>query len=107
LAIIAGWQNAKPLEDDIDMVRVAGELGMRIIQLAYHYQNYIASGCGERNDYGLSRYGINVVREMNRQGITVDLSHVGHQSVMDAIEYSEAPVSFTHANPAALGIIPE
>jgi len=104
LAIIAGWQNAKPLEDNINSVRIAQELGIRIIQLAYHYQNYIGSGCGERNDYGLSRYGINVVRQMNRCGITIDLSHVGHRTVMDTIEYSEAPVTFTHANRQLSGI---
>jgi len=103
IAFIAGWQNAKPFEDNIKNVRVFKKLGLRVVLLAYHYQNFVASGGGERHDGGLSRFGINLVRELNQQGILIDLSHCGPQSVLDAIKYSQAPVAITHANPAAFG----
>jgi membrane dipeptidase len=103
VAIIAGMQNAKPIDDDLKLVRAFHRLGIRIIQAAYHYTSYIGSGCGERNNYGLSRFGINVVQEMNRLGILVDASHIGPATVADIIEYSVKPIAFTHANPKHFG----
>ncbi|MCQ2400974.1 MAG: membrane dipeptidase [Lachnospiraceae bacterium] len=57
---------------------------------------------GEPNDSGLSKLGKDVVKEMNRLGIAVDLSHVGHKTSWDAIEVSDRPCIFTHANPIAM-----
>ena len=71
---------------------------MRVIQLTYHETNLLGSGCWERNDCGLSNFGVDAVREMNRLGIVIDLSHVGPKTTMDAIEMSEQPVAITHAN---------
>ena len=71
---------------------------MRIIQLTYHETNLLGSGCWERFDSGLSNFGVDAVREMNRLGIVIDLSHVGPKTTMDAIEMSEQPVVITHAN---------
>lgn len=103
IAIIAGMQNGKPIEDILNLVRVFHRLGIRIIIPAYHYANYLGSGGGERGDTGLSRFGLNVVREMNRLGILVDLSHCSPATVWDAIEYSTMPVAITHANPERFG----
>ena len=69
-----------------------------MIQLTYHETNLLGSGCWERNDCGLSNFGVDAVREMNRLGIVIDLSHVGPKTTMDAIEMSEQPVAITHAN---------
>ena len=75
---------------------------MRIIQLTYNERNLLGNGCYERSDGGLSNFGVDAVREMNRLGILIDLSHVGDQTTLDAIEVSEKPVAITHANARAL-----
>lgn len=101
VCIIMGSQNARMLDDDLGLIRIFHRLGVRIIQLAYAEQNYIASG-GEDVDGGLSLFGRKVIDEMNRVGILVDISHCGDKTVMDAIKYSEKPVAITHANPRRL-----
>ena len=103
VAIIAGMQNGKPIEDALGLVRVFHRLGIRIVIPAYHYANYLGSGGGERGDYGMSRFGLNVVREMNRLGMLVDVSHCSPATVWDAIRHSVAPVAITHANPERFG----
>jgi membrane dipeptidase len=65
-------------------------------------RNYVGDGCLERTDCGLSDFGLEVIEEMNHLGILIDLSHVGYRTTMEAIEASEQPVAFTHANPRAL-----
>jgi microsomal dipeptidase-like Zn-dependent dipeptidase len=101
VAVIYGFQNTSPLEDDIELVEVFHALGVRIIQLTYNIQNNVAAGCWEDVDPGISKvFGRNVIREMNRVGILIDLSHTAPKSCADAIELSEKPVAFTHANPA-------
>ena len=67
------------------------QLGVGIIQLTYNTQNYIGSGCYESHDSGLSDFGREVVAEMNRIGIAVDLSHVGSKTTDDTIEFAVPP----------------
>jgi len=98
VGVILGWQNATPIENDLDNVKTFFDLGVRIIQLTFHERNLIGNGCMERRDDGLSHFGLDAVREMNRLGILIDLSHCGDRTTLEAIEYSEMPVAFTHAN---------
>lgn len=99
-AVVFGFQNTVALEEDIRLVRVFHELGVRIIQLTYNTQNSIATGCWEDVDSGLSKHvGHGFVREMNQQGVLIDLSHCSEKTCLDTIEYSERPVAVTHANP--------
>ncbi len=99
-AVIFGFQNTTALDDDIRLVKIFHDLGVRIIQLTYNTQNAIAAGCWEDNDAGLSTHvGRGFVREMNQQGILIDLSHCSEKTSLDTIEYSERPVAVTHANP--------
>jgi len=100
--IVLGFQNTSPIEDDLYLLSVFRELGVRVIQLTYMERNYVGDGCLERTDCGLSAFGLEVIEEMNRLGILIDLSHVGYTTTMEAIEASEKPVAFTHANPRAL-----
>jgi membrane dipeptidase len=100
--VIFGFQNTSPIEDDLDRLAIFKELGVRVIQLTYMERNYVGDGCLERTDCGLSRFGLEVIGEMNRLGILIDLSHVGYRTVMEAIEASQKPVAFTHANPRGL-----
>ncbi|GAB1361116.1 hypothetical protein MASR1M32_03520 [Rhodobacter sp.] len=100
-AIIYGFQNTAGFEDDLDLVEIFHQLGVRIAQLTYNTSNSVAVGCWEEEG-GLKPYfGRNVIREMNRVGMLVDLSHCNDQSTYDAMEFSARPVAVTHANPSA------
>ncbi|MDP9336922.1 MAG: dipeptidase, partial [Actinomycetota bacterium] len=70
--------------------------------LCYNQRNFVGDGCSERTDAGLSDFGIAVVKELNRQGIVIDLSHTGYTTTMEAIEFSERPPVFSHANVRSL-----
>jgi len=98
VGIILGFQNATPIENDLGHLAVFHALGVRIIQLSFHERSLLADGCYESANAGLSNFGRDAVREMNRLGILIDLSHVGERSTMEAIEHSEKPVAVTHAN---------
>jgi len=102
VGIILGFQNTSPIEDDLYLLSIFKELGIRVIQLTYMERNYVGDGCLERTDCGLSQFGLEVIEEMNRLGILIDLSHVGYTTTMEAIEASKKPVAFTHANPRSL-----
>ena len=96
--VIFGWQNASPLENNLNRLAIFHRLGVRIIQLTYNERNLLGNGCWERNDDGLSSFGADAVREMDRLGILIDLSHVGDRTILDAIQLSEQPVAATHSN---------
>lgn len=100
-AIFFGSQNPSCMEDDIGLIEVLHTLGLRFMQLTYNNQSLLASGCYENEDTGLTRMGREVVAEMNRVGMVVDMSHSGERSTLEAIEHSTRPVAITHANPHA------
>ena len=77
--------------------------GIRLAGLTYRRKNYIGDGHLERNDGGLSTFGIEVVKNMNELGMVVDLSHASFRTAMDAIEFSQAPVVFSHDGSYTLG----
>ena len=99
-AIVYGFQNCSPIEDDIGLVEICHQLGARFMQLTYNNQSLLATGCYEENDTGVTRMGRQVIAEMNRVGLVVDMSHSGERSTLEAIEISERPIAITHANPA-------
>ena len=99
-AIFFGFQNCSPIEDDINLVEEVKKLGATFMQLTYNNQSLLATGCYEDNDSGVTRMGKEVIKEMNRVGIVVDMSHSAEQSTFDAIEFSEKPIAITHANPS-------
>jgi membrane dipeptidase len=99
-AIFFGFQNCSPIEDDIGLVEKVHQLGCRFMQLTYNNQSLLATGCYEKNDSGVTNFGREVIKEMNRVGIVVDMSHSAEKSTFDAIEISERPIAITHANPS-------
>jgi membrane dipeptidase len=99
--IILGFQNAHAFEDHLGHVEAFADMGVRVVQLCYNTQNLIGTGCYER-DGGLSGYGHEVIAEMNRVGIMVDLSHVGAKTSEEAILASKKPVTYSHCLPAGL-----
>jgi membrane dipeptidase len=100
-AIFFGSQNPSCIEDDIGLVEVLHTLGLRFMQLTYNNQSLLAAGCYEAEDSGLTRMGRAVVREMNRVGLVVDMSHSAERSTLEAIEHSTRPITISHANPAS------
>ena len=96
--VIMGFQNADPIEDDLDYLHVFRRLGLRIVQLTYQRRNLLGDGSSEPADGGLSMFGRQVVKECNQLGILVDVSHCGHQTSLDAVEASSAPIVISHAN---------
>jgi len=84
-AIFFGFQNPSPIEDDIGLVEIVHTLGARFMQLTYNT--------------GVTRMGKQVIKEMNRVGLVVDMSHSGERSTLEAIELSARPIAITHANP--------
>jgi len=99
-AIFFGFQNCSPIEDNINLVEKVHKLGCRFMQLTYNNQSLLATGCYEKIDSGVTNFGREAIKEMNRVGIVVDMSHSGEKSTFDAIEISEKPIAITHANPS-------
>jgi membrane dipeptidase len=90
-------QDTVQLGMDLSRVEALHAIGVRHMLLAYNVRNFVADGCAEPADAGLSIFGRQVVREMNRVGMVVDLSHTGRRSTLDAIEISERPTIFSHS----------
>ena len=98
-AIFFGFQNCSPIEDDINLVEKVHQLGCKFMQLTYNNQSLLATGCYEKIDSGVTNFGKEVIKEMNRVGIVIDMSHSAEKSTFDAIEISDKPIAITHANP--------
>lgn len=98
-AIFFGFQNPSPIEDDIGLVEIVHTLGARFMQLTYNNQSLLATGCYEAEDPGITRMGKQVIKEMNRVGLVIDMSHSADRSTIEAAELSERPIAITHANP--------
>ena len=99
-AIFFGFQNCSPIEDDISLVEKVHEKGCLFMQLTYNNQSLLATGCYEKNDSGVTNFGKEVIKEMNRVGIVIDMSHSAEKSTFEAIELSKKPIAITHANPS-------
>lgn len=102
ISFILGFQGANFIEE-VGLIPALQRLGVRIIGLTYMNRNLIGSGCMDyHSPSGLSEYGVQVVEELNRVGIVVDLSHVHKETVMDAIKVSKNPCVFSHSAPRGL-----
>ena len=102
IAAVLGFQNATLFDGRIGFVELFADMGIRVVQLTYNNQNDFGGSCYEAEDSGLSRFGREIVHEMNRAGILVDLSHVGNRTTLEAVRHSRKPVAITHANADSL-----
>lgn len=101
IGILLGFQNSahfRTIEDVGQFYR----LGQRVSQLTYNSSNLIGHGCIEREDTGLTDFGVEVVQAMNRFGMAIDVSHTGERTTLDAFSVSNKPVIITHSNCKAL-----
>ena len=99
-AIFFGLQNCSPIEDNIEYVEVLKQQGVLFMQLTYNNQSLLATGCYEEKDAGITIMGREVIKEMNRVKMIIDMSHSAELSTLEAIEISQEPIVVSHANPS-------
>ncbi|HET7327057.1 MAG TPA: membrane dipeptidase [Nocardioidaceae bacterium] len=103
IRIILHLEGGKPLEGDLSSLRTLYRLGVRSAQLTWNVRNELADGVlDRRTGGGLSRFGADVVTEMNRLGMLVDLAHIAETGFWHAVEITQAPLVVTHANTRAV-----
>ena len=98
-AILIGMENGGPIEDSLRLLRNFYRLGVRYVTLTHNDNNKICDSSTAKEPLwnGLSPFGIEVVNEMNRLGMMIDVSHISDQAFWDVIKYSKAPVLATHS----------
>ncbi|MFO7173475.1 MAG: dipeptidase [Bacillota bacterium] len=103
LAVIVGIEGGEALEGDLALLRTYYRLGVRVLGLTWNHRNLLADGAMEwETGGGLTRFGREVVREMNRLGMVVDGAHLSPAGLRDLLEVSEHPVIVSHGNCRAL-----
>ena len=101
LAIAFDLEGSEPLLGNLNLISFYYDLGVRQMLLAYNKDNRASGGCLEGKT-GLTDFGKEVVKEMNRVGMVADASHMGYRATLDLFEVSKDPVIFSHSNPSGL-----
>src|SRR5437879_8016233 len=103
IAALIGVEGGHMIGNDIRVLRMFGDLGVRYMTLSHFYNDEWADSSTDKPVHnGLTDFGKEVVREMNRQGILVDISHVSDKSFYDALEVSKAPLMASHSSCRAI-----
>ncbi len=103
IAALIGVEGGHMIGNDIRMVRIFYDLGVRYMTLSHFYNDEWADSSTDKPVHnGLTDYGKDIVREMNRQGMLVDISHVSDKTFYDALEISKAPLIASHSSCRAL-----
>jgi membrane dipeptidase len=98
VGIILGTQGLTSIGKGLNWIPILQRIGVRISGLVYNETGVIGSSCAEKSDTGLTYFGRQVVYELNRRGIVIDLSHTGDRTSLDAVELSRHPVVISHSN---------
>ena len=104
MGVTFNFQGTMQFQRNTKLIEVYRRLGVTHALMAYNTKNLVGDGCHERTDSGLSNYGLEVIAEMNRVGMLVDVTHTGYRTSMETIEASTAPVIMSHSSPQ--GIFP-
>lgn len=103
IAVLIGVEGGHMIGNDIRVLRMFGDLGVRYMTLSHFYNDEWADSSTDKPVHnGLTDFGKDIVREMNRQGIMVDISHVSDKTFYDALETSKAPLMASHSSCRAL-----
>jgi membrane dipeptidase len=102
IAMVATIEAATQIENEVDRVDVLYGLGIRCMGITYSESNALGSGLKETNDGGLTKFGRQVVRRMNKLGMTIDTAHCGDKTTVDVVEASDKPVLSSHVGARAL-----
>lgn len=106
LGLIYGFQGVQPIGSDLSTVAMYAAYGVRIIQLTYNTRSLVGDGSLEPGNAGLSAFGRDLVAELDRQRVIVDLSHCGQRTTAEGIAASSRPVAISHSGCAALADVP-
>ncbi len=107
IAALMGIEGGHAIEDSLPTLREFYRLGVRYMTLTWNNtNNWADAGRGEKKHGGLSDFGKEVVREMNRLGMLVDVSHVSDDTISDALDVSKAPIIASHSSARALSNVP-
>jgi membrane dipeptidase len=98
LAVMFDIEGMNAVSDQVSLVQLYYDLGVRWMLVAYNRANRAGSGCQEADDAGLTAYGRRLLDEMERVGMVACCSHTGHRTTMDVMAYSKRPVIFSHSN---------
>jgi membrane dipeptidase len=96
VAIVCNFQDTTPLEGDVSRVATFRALGLRVLQLTYNKRNLAGDGCLERSNAGLSDFGRQVIAEIERNRLLLDLSHSGQRTTAEGIAEAKRPPAITH-----------
>jgi membrane dipeptidase len=102
VAFVISLEGAAMIENELDRIDVLYGLGVRCLGIAYSEGNALGCGLREPNDGGLTMFGRQAVKRMNKLGMAIDISHSGDQTSMDTIETSDQPIFITHAGARSL-----
>jgi membrane dipeptidase len=106
MGFIYGFQDTSPLDGQLDRLTTFHSLGVRIVQPCYNRRNLMGDGCLEPADGGLSTLGRELIGEINKLNILLDLSHAGARTQSEGIAASRAPMAITHTGCRALVDVP-
>lgn len=107
IALLMGMEGGTPIADDLGLLRNFYRLGVRYMTLTHgRNNNWVDSSTDEPRHNGLTEFGEDVVREMNRLGMLVDISHVSDQAFYDALAVSQAPLIASHSSARAIANVP-
>ena len=103
IAAFLSLEGGDPIQGDLSILRILYKLGIRSICLTWNGRNEIADGIEEEcTGGGLTRFGRQLVREMNKMGILIDVSHLSTKGFWDVLEESKYPVIASHSNSKAI-----
>jgi len=102
IGLMLGVEGAEALMTDLGFLRCFYQLGLRVMNLTWHQRNQAADGVAERSNGRLSNFGMELVRELNRLGIIIDVSHLSPAGLEDTLAISEQPVMASHSNARAV-----
>jgi len=99
LGILLGLEGGEPLGTDFSVLRLFYRMGVRLVGLTWNQRNQIADGVGEQQTRSrLTKYGIELVKQLNKLGVIIDLAHISEGSFYDVLGISEQPVVVSHGN---------
>ena len=102
LGIVFDIEGAKAIGDQLSLIELYYDLGVRWMLIAYNRANLVGGGCLDPVDAGLTEYGARAIDEMARVGMVTCCSHTGERTSLDVIEHAKNPVIFSHSNPRTL-----
>lgn len=102
IVAVLSVEGGEALQGDLGVLRMLYKLGVRVLTLTHSIRNKLGDGCSEISQSGLTQFGTQVVQEMNKLGMIIDVSHINEKGFWDVISISQDPIIASHSNSRAL-----